>query len=189
MRLRLVLKGPDRLMGAQTVRTLAEGSIVVGRAPTADWVLPDPNRVVSKAHCRIDKDISGFVLTDTSTNGIHINDEPVRFGLPRQIAERCDQRPQRAAARGEDVEIERRLGDAAKLRPPSRERGRAQDTAYPARTESKGSRAGRPTAAAARHVPLLRRVTDPRWGGDVRHMKGGGSGTIQPSRQPRSAKT
>ena len=87
MRLRLVLKGPDRLMGAQTVRTLAEGSIIVGRAPTADWVLPDPNRVVSKAHCRIDKDISGFVLTDTSTNGIHINDEPVRFGLPRQIAD------------------------------------------------------------------------------------------------------
>lgn len=87
MRLRLVLKGPDRLMGAQAVRTLAEGSIVVGRAPTADWVLPDPNRVVSKAHCRIDKDISGFVLTDTSTNGIHINDEPVRFGLPRQIAD------------------------------------------------------------------------------------------------------
>lgn len=87
MRLKLVLKGPERLMRAQTVKTMDEGSMVVGRAPEADWVLPDPNRVVSKAHCKIEKDFSGFVLTDTSTNGVHVNDEPVRFGLPRLL---CD---------------------------------------------------------------------------------------------------
>jgi predicted component of type VI protein secretion system len=87
MRLKLVLKGPERLMQAQTVMTMEEGSMVVGRASDADWVLPDPSRVVSKAHCRIEKDFSGFVLTDTSTNGVHVNDEPVRFGLPRLL---CD---------------------------------------------------------------------------------------------------
>lgn len=87
MRLKLVLKGPERLMGAQIEKTLEDGSLVVGRSPAAGWMLPDPDKVVSKAHCRIDKDFSGFVLTDTSTNGVHVNDEPVGFGLPRSLAD------------------------------------------------------------------------------------------------------
>lgn len=85
MQLKLLLKGPDRLMGAQLEKTLLNGSLVVGRSPTADWTLPDPERIVSKSHCRIDKDFSGFVLTDTSTNGVHINEEPVGYGLPRLL--------------------------------------------------------------------------------------------------------
>ncbi|BCH35560.1 hypothetical protein MesoLjLc_74900 [Mesorhizobium sp. L-8-10] len=86
MKLKLVLKGPDRLMGAQLEKTLEQGSLVVGRSPTADWTLPDPERVISKTHCRIDRDFSGFVVTDTSTNGVHVNEEPVGFGLPRLLA-------------------------------------------------------------------------------------------------------
>lgn len=86
MKLKLILKGPDRLMGAQLEKTLEQGSMVVGRSPTADWTLPDPERVVSKTHCRIDRDFSGFVVTDTSTNGVHVNEEPVGFGLPRLLA-------------------------------------------------------------------------------------------------------
>ena len=88
MKLTLVLKGPDRLMGAQLEKSLQNGSLVIGRSPNADWTLPDPERVVSKAHCRIDKDYSGFVLTDTSTNGVEINDDPVGFGLPRRLSNR-----------------------------------------------------------------------------------------------------
>lgn len=86
MKLKLILKGPDRLMGAQLEKSLEQGSLVVGRSPTADWTLPDPERVVSKTHCRIDRDFSGFVVTDTSTNGVHVNEEPVGFGLPRLLA-------------------------------------------------------------------------------------------------------
>lgn len=86
MKLKLVLKGPDRLMGAQLEKTLEQGSLVVGRSPTADWTLPDPERLISKTHCRIDRDFSGFVVTDTSTNGVHVNEEPVGFGLPRLLA-------------------------------------------------------------------------------------------------------
>jgi predicted component of type VI protein secretion system len=88
MKLTLVLKGPDRLMGAQLEKSMQNGSLVIGRSPNADWTLPDPERVVSKAHCRIDKDYSGFVLTDTSTNGVEINDDPVGFGLPRRLSDR-----------------------------------------------------------------------------------------------------
>ena len=87
MKLKLILKGPERLMGAQIEKTLENGSLVVGRSPAADWVLPDPERIVSKAHCRIDTDFSGFVLTDTSTNGVFINDDPVGFGLPRLLGD------------------------------------------------------------------------------------------------------
>jgi predicted component of type VI protein secretion system len=88
MKLTLVLKGPDRLMGAQLEKSLQNGSLVIGRSPNADWTLPDPERVVSKAHCRIDKDYTGFVLTDTSTKGVEINDDPVGFGLPRRLSNR-----------------------------------------------------------------------------------------------------
>lgn len=87
MKLKLTLKGPDRLMGAQRETAMQGGSLVIGRAPTADWILPDPDRVVSKAHCRIDSDFSGFVLTDTSTNGIWVNEEAVGYGLPRLLAD------------------------------------------------------------------------------------------------------
>jgi type VI secretion system FHA domain protein len=86
MKLTLVLKGPDRLMGAQIEKSMENGSLVIGRSPTADWTLPDPERVISKAHCRIDKDSGGFVLTDTSTNGVEINNDAVGFGLPRLLS-------------------------------------------------------------------------------------------------------
>lgn len=86
MKLTLILKGPDRLMGAQIEKSMENGSLVIGRSPTADWTLPDPERVISKAHCRIDRDSGGFVLTDTSTNGIEINNDAVGFGLPRLLS-------------------------------------------------------------------------------------------------------
>lgn len=87
MRLKLVLRGPERLMGAQLEKTLENGSLVVGRSPAAGWVLPDPEKVISKAHCRIDTDFSGFVLTDTSTNGVTVNGQTLGFGLPRLLAD------------------------------------------------------------------------------------------------------
>ncbi len=42
--------------------------------------------MVSKAHCRIDKDSGGFILTDTSTNGVEVNNDRVGFGLPRLLS-------------------------------------------------------------------------------------------------------
>src|SRR6185312_107463 len=89
MKLKLILKGPDRLMGAQIEKTMEHGSLVVGRSPVADWTLPDPERIVSKAHCRIDRDVSGFVLTDTSPSGRDRSGRPVwvgREGCPCQRA-------------------------------------------------------------------------------------------------------
>jgi type VI secretion system protein len=53
----------------------------VGRAEGSDWVLPDMNRIVSNKHSIIDFHDGGFFLTDTSTNGVFLNnaDKPLGY--------------------------------------------------------------------------------------------------------------
>lgn len=87
MKLRLILKGPERLMGDALEKSMEHGSLIIGRSPDADWTLPDPARMISKLHCRVDVDFSGFVLTDTSTNGVKVNEELVGFGLPQLLTD------------------------------------------------------------------------------------------------------
>lgn len=87
MKLRLILKGPERLMGDALEKSMEHGSLIIGRSPDADWTLSDPARMISKLHCRVDVDFSGFVLTDTSTNGVKVNEELVGFGLPRLLTD------------------------------------------------------------------------------------------------------
>jgi type VI secretion system protein len=45
----------------------------IGRAQESDWVLPDANRIVSNQHSIIEFRDGGFYLTDTSTNGVFLN--------------------------------------------------------------------------------------------------------------------
>ncbi|MBP2293220.1 type VI secretion system-associated FHA domain protein TagH [Azospirillum rugosum] len=45
----------------------------IGRKPGNSWVLPDPDRHVSKCHCIVERDGPDWILTDTSTNGVYIN--------------------------------------------------------------------------------------------------------------------
>jgi predicted component of type VI protein secretion system len=85
MKLIAVLQGPARLMRNQTLRTLESGSMVIGRAATADWVITDPERIVSSSHCRIAVELDQFVVTDTSTNGVFVNSEAVGFGLSKTL--------------------------------------------------------------------------------------------------------
>lgn len=87
MRLRLLLRGPSRLLSAIPDKVLENGHIVIGRSPEADWMIADPDKVISKAHCRIDRTERGFMLTDTSTNGVRVNDVPVGRGLPSLLAD------------------------------------------------------------------------------------------------------
>ena len=55
------------------VRTLAQGSLSIGRAAGNDWVLADPDQHLSRTHCMISYDAGRYVLTDLSTNGMLIN--------------------------------------------------------------------------------------------------------------------
>ena len=62
-----------RLAGTSQTKLLAAGTLSIGRGPGNDWVLPDPERHLSKTHCVISIENGRAVLTDLSTNGVHIN--------------------------------------------------------------------------------------------------------------------
>lgn len=55
---------------------------VFGRASRCDWVLPDPQRILSSIHGRIIMQNGGFLLMDESTNGIFLQgaSDPVGRG-------------------------------------------------------------------------------------------------------------
>ncbi|MEW9617644.1 FHA domain-containing protein [Shinella sp. S4-D37] len=88
MRLRLVLKGPERLMAGPREKTVETGAVVIGRSAEADWVLADPERIVSKRHCRIERQAGGFLLTDMSTNGVLVNGVPLAREASRMLVDR-----------------------------------------------------------------------------------------------------
>lgn len=88
MRLRLVLKGPERLTAGLREKTVETGALVIGRSEEADWVLSDPERVVSKRHCRIERQAGGFFLTDMSTNGVLVNGVPLGREATRMLVDR-----------------------------------------------------------------------------------------------------
>jgi type VI secretion system FHA domain protein len=71
---------PLRTGGRTETRTLAEGTLTIGRGPSNDWVLEDPERLLSKTHCILAVEGSRYVLNDVSTNGVFINGarEPTR---------------------------------------------------------------------------------------------------------------
>jgi len=71
---------PLRTGGRTETRTLAEGTLSIGRGPSNDWVLDDPERLLSKTHCILAVEGSRYVLNDVSTNGVFMNGsrEPTR---------------------------------------------------------------------------------------------------------------
>ena len=46
----------------------------IGRAHDNEWVLPDPKRYLSSHHAQIRYRNGGFLVEDTSTNGLYLND-------------------------------------------------------------------------------------------------------------------
>ena len=83
MELELAITSYQRLSPAVTsTRRFAPGQgWIIGRSESCDWHLPDPAKVVSSHHAEIraDRD-GGFVIRDTSTNGVFVNDNPEPLG-------------------------------------------------------------------------------------------------------------
>jgi type VI secretion system protein ImpI len=67
---------------AQAVRQarLDEGELIIGRSPEADWQIDDPDMFVSRAHCKITSEPDGYVITDTSSSGLFIDDSAHPLG-------------------------------------------------------------------------------------------------------------
>lgn len=59
----------------------------IGRGPDNDWVLDDPDRHISKVHCRIEAEGDGLYLVDLSSNGVFFASEarPVGHGKRRPL--------------------------------------------------------------------------------------------------------
>lgn len=78
----LVLKAVEPL-GPE--RSIPPGKpFTMGRGPDNDWVIADPDREVSKVHCRIESDGHGFMLVDLSINGVVIDGETGPMGPGRR---------------------------------------------------------------------------------------------------------
>ena len=73
-----VLRCPDQV--APEARTVSGGEFHVGRGPDVDWVLPDPDRLLSKRHFAVAFRGGGWQVADTSTNGTYLNTEPNSIG-------------------------------------------------------------------------------------------------------------
>jgi len=55
------------------------GVMAIGRSQENDWVLPDPERLVSSRHCVIQYKDGRYYITDSSTNGVELVNAGIRL--------------------------------------------------------------------------------------------------------------
>ncbi|WP_394203338.1 type VI secretion system-associated FHA domain protein TagH [Shewanella waksmanii] len=84
MELALEIVSYHRLSPEQVSNKRLTESMTLGRSQNNDWHLPDPEKVVSGVHARIDKQHDGFYLSDLSTNGLFVNRAVEALGKERQ---------------------------------------------------------------------------------------------------------
>ena len=73
-----ITKHPELPPGEAMSRTFERCNAVIGRGTDSDWTLPDPERHLSKQHCRIEFRGDRYYLVDTSKNGVFVNDRSSR---------------------------------------------------------------------------------------------------------------
>ena len=60
-------------------KSMDQGVMAIGRSSDNDWVLPDPERLVSSQHCVIQYKDGRYYLTDNSTNGVELVKAGIRM--------------------------------------------------------------------------------------------------------------
>ncbi len=73
-----VLRCPDAVV--PETRSVSGGEFSVGRGPGVDWVLHDPERMLSKRHFAVAFRSGGWQIADTSTNGTFMNRDSDAIG-------------------------------------------------------------------------------------------------------------
>ncbi len=90
MTLTLSITNVERLdNGVATRMRLDRHGAVIGRSPTADWSLPDPQHYISSVHCEIDFRDGVYTLVDKSTNGTFMNGGQARMAGPQSRSARA----------------------------------------------------------------------------------------------------
>ncbi len=80
MSLHLVITSYHKITPGQcSEMTLDSGILQIGRGPDNDWVLPDPDRLISTSHCTIQYSDGNYTLTDNSTNGVEFVTSCIRL--------------------------------------------------------------------------------------------------------------
>jgi predicted component of type VI protein secretion system len=59
-------------------RLLRDGVLRIGRDPSADWTIPDPDREISRAHCELAVDGASIALRCIGTNGVFDDESGAR---------------------------------------------------------------------------------------------------------------
>lgn len=83
----------DQLHQPIDARFLQEGTLTIGRDPQADWVINDPVREISRAHCAFSVESGALVLRCFGANGVFDvatdqrfpNDSDIEVSLPQTI--------------------------------------------------------------------------------------------------------
>jgi type VI secretion system FHA domain protein len=80
-----VLRCPDAV--PPETKRVAGGEFRIGRGPDNDWIMPDPDRMLSKKHCVFAFRNGGWAVADTSTNGTFLNrdSDPIGNGQIRGL--------------------------------------------------------------------------------------------------------
>jgi type VI secretion system protein len=75
-----VLTAQREELGSQSSIVFGVGGGRIGRANDNDWILPDPERWLSAHHARIQFRDGAYLMLDTSTNGVYVNDAATPIG-------------------------------------------------------------------------------------------------------------
>ena len=88
----------------------------IGRNPDNDWPLHDPQRFMSGTHCQVENRNGVWVLTDTSTNGVFINNSDQRVAKGDSVElKQGDQ----IRLGDYDLQVDLDAGSSAGISPPS----------------------------------------------------------------------
>lgn len=81
-KLRLTLIGSFDTQAEERTRTVTAGPFRIGRDADNDWILEDARRLISRHHCTIELKAGIFIVIDTSSNGLFLNnaEQPVGRG-------------------------------------------------------------------------------------------------------------
>ncbi len=75
-----VMKAGESSLSEGESRSFDGASISIGRGQENDWVVTDPNRHLSKQHCRFEKRGNAYFIIDTSTNGVYVGEAAMPLG-------------------------------------------------------------------------------------------------------------
>jgi type VI secretion system protein ImpI/type VI secretion system protein len=81
----VMIRCPDSVTPER--REVHGGEFSLGRGNNNEWVIPDPERHLSKNHCRIVYTMGDWELYDLSTNGTYLNhaNDPIGRGIAQKL--------------------------------------------------------------------------------------------------------